>query len=198
LCSLFIGFESGSQKILDYYQKGATVPQQARALEIIQDLGIDLVVGYIFFDPISTLEDLRESLHFYVRLNQYDVSKFSQRLRVLPGTLIHKRMQAEQTVFGDIWHTTYDFSSPRIDTVYTLVRGLFFSLLPTLLDRTATNRRLPEKQAEQIISLMERDFRTALDLAEKGLEHEHASVAEIIEQWSSDILQCIADADEAG
>jgi len=198
LRSLFVGFESGSQKILDYYQKGATVPQQARALEIIQDLGIDLVVGYIFFDPISTLEDLRQSLHFYVRLNQYDVSKFSQRLRVLPGTLIYKRMQAEQTVFGDIWHTTYDFSSPKIDTVYTLVRGLFFSLLPTLLDRTVTDRPLPEKQAERVISLMESDFHTALDLAEKGLEHDHESVAKIVEQWSSDILQCITEADEAG
>jgi len=198
LCSLFIGFESGSQKILDYYQKGATVPQQTRDLEIIRDLGIDLVVGYIFFDPISTLEDLRQSLCFYVRLNQYDVSKFSQRLRVLPGTIIYRRMLAEQTVFGDIWRTTYDFSSPKIDTAYALVRGLFLSLLPTLLERTVNNQPLSEKQAGQVIALMESDFFTALDLAANGLERDDEAVAEIVEQWSSEILQGIIGSGEPG
>jgi radical SAM superfamily enzyme YgiQ (UPF0313 family) len=191
LCSLFIGFESGSQKILDYYQKGATVSQQAKALEIIQELGVDLVVGYIFFDPISTIEDLRQSHDFYVRLNQYDVSKFSQSLRVLPGTIIYQRMSAEGTVFGDIWRTRYDFSSPKIDTVHALVRGLFLSLLPTLLDQVANDKPLSDRQAEQVIALMEDQFREALELADNGLEHDDQAVSAIISYWSSEILQCV-------
>ncbi len=191
LCGLFIGFESGSQKILDYYQKGATVSQQAEALKIIQELGISLVVGYIFFDPISTLEDLRQSLDFYVRLKQYDVSKFSQRLRVLPGTLLYRRMQAEQSVFGDIWRTTYDFSSEQINTVYALVRGLFLSLLPSLLERSARGQPLSDRQADKIISLMEADFRKALDTASTGLDQTDESIQGLISSWSAEILQWI-------
>jgi anaerobic magnesium-protoporphyrin IX monomethyl ester cyclase len=191
LRSLFIGFESGSQKILDYYQKGATVSQQAEALEIIQNLDIDLVVGYIFFDPVSTLEDLLQSMDFYTRLNQFDVSKFSQRLRVLPGTAIYRRMKAEETVFGDIWHTTYDFSSTRIDTVYALVRGLFYAVLPTLLERSARNTPLSEQQAERVIALMEQDFRAALKTAGDGLEQDDEMVQRMIENWSSDIVRCL-------
>jgi anaerobic magnesium-protoporphyrin IX monomethyl ester cyclase len=191
LCSLFIGFESGSQKILDYYQKGATVKQQAESLRTIQELGIDLVVGYIFFDPLSTIDDLRQSLAFYMTLNQYDASKFSQRLRVLPGTAIYRRMQAEKTVFGDIWRTTYDFSSTSIDTVYTLVRGLFHVLLPTLLERSANQRFLSDRQSERAIAMMERDFTEAMTAAENGLEHNDPAIQEMITRWSGEILQCI-------
>jgi anaerobic magnesium-protoporphyrin IX monomethyl ester cyclase len=191
LCSLFIGFESGSQKILDYYQKGATVSQQTEALEVIQELGIDLVVGYIFFDPISTLEDLKQSFDFYVRLKQYDVSKFSQRLRVLPGTSLYRRMQAEQSVRGDIWCTSYDFSSPQIDTVYALVRGLFLSLLPSLLERSVRTPPLSDDQAEHIISLIEADFQQALEAANCGLDQGDKVIQRMISNWMAEILQWI-------
>jgi len=101
-------------------------------------------------------------------------------------------------VFGDIWRTTYDFSSPKIDTAYALVRGLFLSLLPTLLERTVNNQPLSEKQAGQVIALMESDFFTALDLAANGLERDDEAVAEIVEQWSSEILQGIIGSGEPG
>jgi radical SAM superfamily enzyme YgiQ (UPF0313 family) len=188
LCSLFIGFESGSQKVLDYYQKGATLSEQAKALEIIQNLGIELVVGYIFFDPISTIEDIRQSLQFYLGLNQYDISKYCQRLRVLPGTILYKQMKSENKVFGDIWQTGYEFSSSQVDTVYALVSGLFYSLLPTFLERIIHNNFLSEHQANQVIACMEKKFSTALNMAADGLEKDDENVRETITQWSSEIL----------
>jgi radical SAM superfamily enzyme YgiQ (UPF0313 family) len=187
LQSVFVGFESGSQKILDYYQKGATVEQQERALAIICELALDLVVGYIFFDPVSTVEDLRTSLDFYLRLDQYDASKFSQRLRVLPGTILYKRMSASKTVFGDIWRTRYAYASPQIDTVYALVSGLFYAVLPELLRLTLDGKVITEKQADQVIRLMEKDAYCALDLAQAGLASDSPVIQETIQVWKTEI-----------
>jgi anaerobic magnesium-protoporphyrin IX monomethyl ester cyclase len=193
LYSLFIGFESGSQKILDYYEKGTTVSKQLKALSIIQSLDIGLVVGYIFFDPISTIDDLRQSLRFYLKLGQSDVSKYSQRLRVLPGTPIYSKMKRTNTVFGDIWETHYSFSSPQIDTVYALVNGLFHSLLPTLLEKTIQDQRLTERQTDRIISFMETDFIKALKMADDGLGKDNELVETTISQWSSEIKDYIRE-----
>jgi radical SAM superfamily enzyme YgiQ (UPF0313 family) len=167
------------------------VSQQTKALEILSSLGIDLVVGYIFFDPISTIEDIRQSLRFYLKLNQYDISKFSQRLRVLPGTLLYKRMKRNHTVSGNIWKTKYEFVSSQIDTVYALVGGLFFSLLPIFLEKKIYQHPPTEHQAYQIIKFMEKTFKAALKMAEDGLEKDDDLISKTIHQWSSEIIEYV-------
>jgi len=75
--------------------------------------------------------------------------------------------------------------------VYALVRGLFFSLLPALLDRVANDKPLSDRQADQVIALMEDKFREALELADNGLEHDDQAVSSMFSHWSSEILQCM-------
>jgi hypothetical protein len=74
--------------------------------------------------------------------------------------------------------------------VYTLVRGLFNVLSPTLLNRAANNNYLSEAQAAHVIFLMESYFRKVLEMAKSGLISGDEAIQFMIEKWSSEIFQC--------
>lgn len=64
LYSVSIGIESGVQRALDTFRKGITVEQNEIALEVLKDLGIITLMGFIGFDPYITLEELECNLDF--------------------------------------------------------------------------------------------------------------------------------------
>lgn len=64
LYKVFIGIESGSQSVLDRYNKGITVEQNQLAINTLHKLGIKCEPGYILFDPATTLKELHETYSF--------------------------------------------------------------------------------------------------------------------------------------
>jgi anaerobic magnesium-protoporphyrin IX monomethyl ester cyclase len=57
-----IGFESGSQRILDFIGKGTTVKHNYAAAEICHRLGIKIFANYMFGLPTETVEDIRSTV----------------------------------------------------------------------------------------------------------------------------------------
>ena len=76
LHKVFIGIESGSQSFLDRIGKGTTVQQNINDIEIINELGIICEPGYIFFDTMTTVKELEETLKFF--------KKYQDKLYSLP------------------------------------------------------------------------------------------------------------------
>lgn len=64
LTDVFLGIESGVQRQLDTYNKGTTVEQNRRAIEIVRKAGVNLRCGYIMFDPYVTASELADSFQF--------------------------------------------------------------------------------------------------------------------------------------
>jgi anaerobic magnesium-protoporphyrin IX monomethyl ester cyclase len=58
LCMVLIGFESGSQKVLDFLRKGTTVEQNIQAAEICKNNGIAIWANYMFGVPGETAKDV--------------------------------------------------------------------------------------------------------------------------------------------
>lgn len=58
------GIESGSQKILNNLQKGTTVEQNARAIDLTKDLGISCKAAVIIGNPGETWETVNETIRF--------------------------------------------------------------------------------------------------------------------------------------
>lgn len=197
LSSVFIGLESGTQRVLRYYRKGTSVSAQREVVQLLRELGISLVVGYIFFDPISGIEEIRRSLRFYLDLEQYDVSKFGTRLRVLPGTSLYTEMRRAQTVRGDVWRTDYDLPHPAVETTYALVTGLHRALLPTLLMRRVRRLELAPARARAIMARWEACFFEALTLAEGGLAATDPAVAATIDGWAEELRALLTPAEPA-
>lgn len=62
LVRVFVGVESFSQNVLNRYKKCISVGRNTRGLEVLKDLGISFILGIIFFDEETSLDELYETL----------------------------------------------------------------------------------------------------------------------------------------
>ena len=64
LRDVFLGIESGSQDSLDRMNKRTTVEHNIAAVALLRRHGIEPHIGFIMFEPDSTVADLRENFSF--------------------------------------------------------------------------------------------------------------------------------------
>lgn len=64
---ILIGLESGRNESLQRMNKMTTVAENEKALRILRKYGIEPNVGFIMFEPDSTIEDLRTNFEFLKR-----------------------------------------------------------------------------------------------------------------------------------
>ena len=67
LFRLFLGVESGATAQLLRYNKGSTVDEMISAIRYLSLLGARLRFGFIFFDPLMSVQDLLENIEFLGR-----------------------------------------------------------------------------------------------------------------------------------
>ncbi len=58
-----IGFESGSNRVLNFIKKETTVEQNIQAARICKELGIKIFANYMFGLPTETKAEMRETVH---------------------------------------------------------------------------------------------------------------------------------------
>lgn len=73
--SMYMGFESGNQKILDLIQKGANLDEARRAVKLCHKAGIEVRGSFILGLPWDTPETAQESINFAKELD-LDFVKF--------------------------------------------------------------------------------------------------------------------------
>jgi radical SAM superfamily enzyme YgiQ (UPF0313 family) len=132
--SIEMGIESGSQSVLDRYQKDLTVAVNADAVKLVRAAGIRTIIDYIMFDPWSTLQELDESLTFLENVGAdtgYPTTAYT-RLSFYPGTPLYERWTAESRPEHDDpeW-----FTDPEVAQVWAAL-GTF---------RAAAQRRINEE-----------------------------------------------------
>jgi len=59
---ILIGVENLLDEKLKFFRKGTTVEQNLEAYQILDDLGFNIGIGFILFDPYVTLEQIRENI----------------------------------------------------------------------------------------------------------------------------------------
>lgn len=88
---ILIGLESGRDESLRRMNKMTTVAQNEQALRILRKHGIEPNVGFIMFEPDSSLEDIRTNFEF---LKRNDLLK---NLSVTANVLYHHQIVLEGT-----------------------------------------------------------------------------------------------------
>ncbi|MDD5027802.1 MAG: radical SAM protein [Candidatus Omnitrophica bacterium] len=86
--AVFLGIESGSQKVLDYYKKGYTVDLIKRQCRLIKESGIDIVSWFIIGAPVETAEDVKLSLKLSLEINSDFVC--INELQLMPTTALFR------------------------------------------------------------------------------------------------------------
>ena len=66
-CTISIGLESGSQKILDFLRKDIKVEKIEDAIKMCKKVGVMVAVGVMIGTPTETIEDLRKTVNFIKR-----------------------------------------------------------------------------------------------------------------------------------
>lgn len=87
LRGVYLGIESGSQSQLRRFGKGVTPEENKQAIEIMRRLGFEIEVGFIFFDYLATMRELKENVDFICETRLYgNDSRILGSLRVQEGS----------------------------------------------------------------------------------------------------------------
>jgi len=117
LADVFLGVESFSQPMLDRFRKGLTVEQNVRAVQVLQDLGINLSLGFIMFEKETALGDVRANFDTLCRLDllthpSTTAHLLSHRVFLLRGTAFSPRVCATE------YDAPYSFHDQDVQTFY--------------------------------------------------------------------------------
>jgi len=83
---VFVGFESNSQKILDFYNKRQTRAENQRVVDLCKQYDIQVIGSFIIGAPVETAEDIEETYDFIYR-NAENMGSFTcSYLIPEPGT----------------------------------------------------------------------------------------------------------------
>ena len=145
LTRVFIGLESGSSTQLRRYGKRISVAGNYQALEILKEIGIDVVAGYIPIDHLMTLQELSENLTFLRETGMYlKVTNPLSVLRVQAGSPYIKVLQ-RRGLLGemteDLVFYKASFSDQRVQRVAELADSWvndMYALIFGLKGETAT------------------------------------------------------------
>jgi radical SAM superfamily enzyme YgiQ (UPF0313 family) len=105
LISLNLGVESGVSRMLETFGKNATVERNEATLRLLDRLGIPTLAYIIFFDPYTTLDEVRENAAFLERISLLRNVHFEEILfrRLIPvsGTALFKRIRDDGLLRGN-------------------------------------------------------------------------------------------------
>lgn len=125
LREIFIGLESGVHKQLKRYGKPASPNRNAKVIKIINDLQIQLDIGYILFDPEMNFDELVENLNYIKneKLSQHD-SRSLKKIRAQPFTITTSNYTKKGLINGELnlnlLYYPLNYSDVRVFQIMTL------------------------------------------------------------------------------
>ena len=128
---LMIGFESGSQRMLDFMDKGITVEQSIKAVEICRKYNIKIYANFMFGLPTETKEDMEVTVKFikWMKPDYLSLAVFTP----YPGSYLYNYCK-ERNLLLNLTHKSYrrtPFSGSKVKKVnYWLVYYEIFKCDP--------------------------------------------------------------------
>ncbi|MGC9468191.1 MAG: B12-binding domain-containing radical SAM protein [Anaerolineae bacterium] len=126
LVGVYLGVESGSEQGLKVLNKLVTVDQNRRAIELLKAYDVAMSMGFMLFDPGSTVETLRENIRFLreVGADGHFPINFCKMLPYA-GTPIQAELRKAGRLRGSTVRPDYGFLDPRVDWYAFLVHRIF-------------------------------------------------------------------------
>ncbi|MBA1334660.1 MAG: hypothetical protein HPY66_2564 [Firmicutes bacterium] len=157
LARVYLGVESGSQPQLDRYRKDISVEDNLEALKLLSELGIFVQMGFIMFDPYTTVDDIVSNQEFLAKVKEifpagglgyiYPTSK----LIPLSGSEYMDRLKEAGELKGDYLNYYYDFSDKKVSMLYRVSSAsasLVWGTKRLLKDNSLINAGFPEHWAK--------------------------------------------------
>ncbi|MFZ5648905.1 MAG: B12-binding domain-containing radical SAM protein [Bacillota bacterium] len=188
---ILIGLESGRDESLKRLNKMTTVAQNERAVAILRRHGIEPNIGFIMFEPDSTLEDIRVNLEFLTRnglLNNLPVTAnvLYHHQIILKGTPAYRMLQGEGrlvTEHPNSYEGAATFTDSRVAALAQAMRRitnfLFIRMNGIWSGKEPEPGNAPEKYAG-LNSLLVKWFKDLLEALESGEQLSGAKIEDFV------------------
>jgi radical SAM superfamily enzyme YgiQ (UPF0313 family) len=126
LMAVYLGVESGSETGLRTLNKHVSVEQNLSAIKLLEQHDIAVAIGFMLFDPSSTIDTVRENIAFLRTVGEsgYFPINFCKMLPYA-GTPIEKHLRETSRLKGTSAHPDYDFLDPQLNWYAFLVQRIF-------------------------------------------------------------------------
>lgn len=154
LYAVSVGVESGFQRALDTFKKGTTVSQNKVALKVLNNLGIIILMGFIGFDPYTSLNEVEENIKFLEDTLFCMSDIVSKPLYVHAEDAITKRLIKEGRITGrNFPNYTYKIQDKKVEMVlkYLEIWNVFNKALFYKISEPLTAPRITRIADEQIL-----------------------------------------------
>lgn len=101
-----IGFESGSQQVLDFIKKGTTIEDNYKAAEICRKYGIKIFATYMYGLPTETQEDSLATAQMIKKIDPEHKSPFI--FIPIEGTEIYKYCSDNDLIYDEVKERTIE------------------------------------------------------------------------------------------
>jgi 5-methoxy-6-methylbenzimidazole methyltransferase len=196
LVHVFLGLESGTQEGLSVYNKGTTVEKNRIAVEILKAEGIAVQIGFIMFNPYTTLDEVLESTRFLHRIGElFRFFPLTLAMSVFPGTSIAHRLKGDGLLDAVDYReplACFRYQQPEMPGFVALMHSVYeryFALDAHILAaigydeggrHDTVRRELGEINLSHVTEIVERmRIRTQRD------------AEEVIEPWMNSIESCL-------
>jgi hypothetical protein len=126
LLAVYLGVESGNSVGLETLNKGISVEQNLAAVELLKNHNVAMAIGFMLFDPSSTLTTLKQNINFLRSVGEdgYFAINFCKMLPYA-GTPIEAEMRRAGRLKGTLVQPDYSFLDPSIEWYEFLVQKIF-------------------------------------------------------------------------
>lgn len=195
LSHLLIGLESGKDESLRRMNKMTTVAQNERALQILRKHGLEPNVGFIMFEPDSTLKDIRTNFEFLQRNDllkrlEITVNVLYHHQIILKGTTAYRNLEKEERLEmhpSSNYEATTAYQDQQVATLAYIMRRItnhIFSRLENIWSGKVQALKDAQSRYAKINQLLIKGFENVLKELEAGksfsAEDKEAYIAEII------------------
>jgi len=131
LSQVFLGIETSLDKRLKLLGKGIKSAEQVKAMDNLDEWGIDYIIGFIPMDPFILLEEVKQEFEFLRKQQDRpffhgNPSILSRDIRLLPyyGTPFQRLLEKKGILQGSFPIYNYEMEDKRVDVLFKILSSL--------------------------------------------------------------------------
>lgn len=121
---VFIGIESQNVADLNFYNKLASKEENIRSLELFKKCDINVLFGFIMFNPVSTLKSLLENYFFLRDVKNWRPHAYVGNLAIYYNTDAHRiceKLGLLKEDFSYLYPYSYRFVDSEVETIWEFI-----------------------------------------------------------------------------
>jgi anaerobic magnesium-protoporphyrin IX monomethyl ester cyclase len=128
---VYIGIESGSDRILRLMRKRASVDDNRRTINLFRQIPVHMAFGFIMFYPYVEWQDIEANLNFLSQTKlSHNLDLFTGRLEVLPGSEVAEQLAADGLLEPGYPENfdpmAYKYVNPQIGRMARVLNSYFY------------------------------------------------------------------------